>query len=217
VSHKRTNMDFLIDGPAEAPHTFVFAHGAGGPMDTPFMTAIARGLAARGIRVVRFEFPYMAARRIGKRNSAPDREPVLLQAWRDAVGAQPSGTRIAIGGKSLGGRMASMVADELGVDGLVCFGYPFHPASQPQRLRTAHLQSLRTPALIIQGERDPFGNATEVVRYQLAKTIRLAWMPDGDHSFKPRVKSGATEAGNLGQTVELAAAFIRGLAPGRKA
>jgi predicted alpha/beta-hydrolase family hydrolase len=78
-------------------------------------------------------------------------------------------------------------------------------------------QSLRTPALIIQGERDPFGNATEVVRYQLAKTIRLAWMPDGDHSFKPRVKSGATEAGNLGQTVELAAAFIRGLAPGRKA
>jgi predicted alpha/beta-hydrolase family hydrolase len=202
-------MDFLIDGPASAPQTFLFAHGAGGPMDSPFMTAVAHGLAAHAIRVARFEFPYMASRRIGKRNGAPDREPILLQSWCDAVAAQSAGGTIVIGGKSLGGRMASLVADELSVAGLVCFGYPFHPPSQPQRLRTAHLQSLHTPALIIQGERDPFGNATEVVRYQLAKTIRLAWLSDGDHSFKPRVKSGATEAGNLGQAVELAAAFIR--------
>jgi len=101
---------------------FLFAHGAGGGMNAPFMTAVARGLEARGIRVVRFDFPYMAA---GRR--VPDREPVLLQAWRDVVAEHGGGEAVAIGGKSLGGRMASMVADELRVRALVCFGYPFHP------------------------------------------------------------------------------------------
>lgn len=205
-------MDFLIDdpkrGPKTAKRTFIFAHGAGGAMDTPWMTRVARGLAEQGIRVVRFEFPYMAARRKGGKRGAPDREPVLLDAWREAVAAQGDPKKIVIGGKSMGGRMASMVADELGLAALVCFGYPFHPPGQPAKLRTAHLKSLKTPALILQGERDMFGSRADVEGYELSKRIRVEWLPDGDHSFKPRAASGVTEAENLVQVVTLAAKFI---------
>src|SRR5207244_5774650 len=108
----------LINGPSDAPRTLVLAHGAGGAMDTPFLDVVARGVAARAIRVVRFEFPYMAARRRGEKRGAPDRTPVLLQAWRDVVAELGGGPKVVIGGKSLGGRMATMVADELRVRGV---------------------------------------------------------------------------------------------------
>lgn len=202
-------MNFLTNGPADAKATLVLAHGAGGAMDTPFLTTIAEGVAACGIRVVRFEFPYMAARREGKRSGAPDREPVLLDAWRGVIGRLGGGPSLFIGGKSLGGRMASLVADEVRARGLICLGYPFHPPSQPSRLRTKHLAELQTPALIIQGERDPFGKREEVVRYELSPSICIEWLADGDHSFKPRVKSGATEAGNLAKAVALIGDFVR--------
>lgn len=199
---------FLFDGPKDAELTFVFAHGAGGAMDTPFMTNVARGLAKHGIRVARFEFPYMAARREGKKGGAPDRQPVLLDAWREAVAKLGGGAKVAIGGKSLGGRIASMVADELEVRALVCFGYPFHPPGQPAKTRTEHLAALRTPALIIQGTRDPFGTQEDVAAYKLSKKIRIEWLPDGDHSFKPRKSSGVTESENVQHAVDAAAKFI---------
>ena len=101
--------------------------------------------------------------------------------------------------------------DEAGVRGLVCLGYPFHPPGRPERLRTAHLAELRTPALIVQGERDPLGTVAEVEGYELAKTVRLAWLPDGEHSFRPRVRSGHTEEENLQRAVELVAEFAVGL------
>jgi len=196
-------MELLIDGPEDAASTLVLAHGAGGPMRSAFLSTTARRLAERGVRVVRFEFPYMAAKR-----KAPDREPVLLDAWRAVVAELGGGPHVFIGGKSLGGRMASMVADELGVRGLVCLGYPFHPPGKPERTRTKHLETLRTPALIVQGERDPFGTREDVAGYQLANTIRIEWLPDGDHSFKPRASSGTTEAENLQRAVEATAAFL---------
>ena len=202
-------MDMIFDGPAKADRTFVFAHGAGGAMDTPFMNVIAQGLAGHQIRVARFEFPYMAARREGRRKGAPDREPVLLDSWREAIAQLGGGSKVAIGGKSLGGRMASLIADEQGVRALVCFGYPFHPPGRPDRLRTKHLSGLVTPALILQGSRDPFGTADDVAKYDLAKSIRVEWLNDGDHSFKPRASSGVTVDQNLARAVELAAAFIR--------
>ena len=182
---------------AHSSRTFLFAHGAGGGMSSPFMTAVARGLEARGIDVVRFEFPYMQARR-----RVPDREPVLLQAWRDAVAKHGGGAAVAIGGKSMGGRMASMVADELDVRALVCFGYPFHPPGKPEKLRTAHLATLRTPALIVQGERDPFGTKSDVAGYELSPSIEIAWLAGADHSYRPR------ETENIARAVELATGFI---------
>ena len=166
-------------------------------MSSTFMTAVARGLEAHGIDVVRFEFPYMKARR-----RVPDREPVLLQAWRDMVAEHGGGAAVAIGGKSMGGRMASMVADELGVRALVCFGYPFHPPGKPEKLRTQHLALLRTPALIIQGERDPFGTRADVAGYELSASIEIAWLTGADHSYQPREKE------HIARAIELAAAFI---------
>jgi predicted alpha/beta-hydrolase family hydrolase len=199
---------FLTDGPDAAEQTYVFAHGAGGPMDAPFMNLVARELGERGIRVVRFEFPYMAARRTGGKRGAPDREKVLLDTWREVATKLCGGERLVIGGKSMGGRMATLVADELRVRGVVCFGYPFHPPGQPAKARTAHLEALVTPMLVLQGERDPFGTPEDVAGYKLSSQIRIEWIPDGDHSLKPRAKSGNTERQNLVHTVDLAAAFM---------
>jgi len=199
---------FLTDGPDAAEQTYVFAHGAGGPMDAPFMTTVARELGERGIRVVRFEFPYMAARRTGGKRGAPDREAVLLATWRDVVANLGGGERVVIGGKSMGGRMATLVADELRVRGVVCFGYPFHPPGQLAKVRTAHLETLATPMLVLQGDRDPFGTREDVAGYHLSSKIRIEWIPDGDHSLKPRARSGVTERQNLTRAIEAAAAFM---------
>lgn len=200
--------ELLIDGPAKARLTIVLAHGAGAPMDSPFMNTIAKGLAEAGLRVARFEFPYMHARRETGRGGGPDREPILLQAWRDAITDQGGGSRVVIGGKSLGGRIASMVADAMEVRGLVCLGYPFHPPGQLERLRVKHLEAMRTPTLILQGTRDSFGRREEVEKYKLAKTIRVVWLPDGDHSFKPRASSGRTEAQNVDEAIARLVDFV---------
>jgi predicted alpha/beta-hydrolase family hydrolase len=199
---------FLTDGPDAAEQVYVFAHGAGGAMDTPFMTTVARELGQRGIRVVRFEFPYMAARRTGGKRGAPDREPVLLNTWREVVAELGGGPRLFIGGKSMGGRMATLVADELQVRGAAVFGYPFHPPGQPNKLRTAHLETLTTPTLVLQGERDIFGTRGDVAGYRLSPQLRIEWIPDGDHSLKPRAKSGTTERQNLLHAIDTAAAFM---------
>jgi predicted alpha/beta-hydrolase family hydrolase len=201
-------IELLVDGPEDGARV-VLAHGAGAAMDSPFLATIASHLAASGVRVYRFEFPYMAARRSGKRRG-PDRQPVLLDTFRAVVAQIGAPERLVIGGKSLGGRMASLIADELGVRGLVCLGYPFHPPGKGENLRTEHLATLRTPALIVQGERDPFGTRAEVGSYRLSEAIRVEFMKDGDHSFKPRVSSGTTESDNLRRAAELTAEFIAG-------
>jgi hypothetical protein len=204
-----SDSDLLFDGPEDASATVVLAHGAGAPMNTPFMNTIARGLASEGVRVVRFEFPYMRARREAKRSTgAPDREPILRNSWKEIVERLGGGGRLVIGGKSLGGRIASMVADEVGARGLVCLGYPFHPPGRPDRLRTKHLETLTTPALIVQGTRDPFGTPEEIEGYRLSDSIQIKWIENGDHSFKPRAASGRTEAQNLVEGVEAVREFL---------
>lgn len=200
----------IFDGPADGP-IVVLAHGAGAPMDSPFMNVIAAGLGAAGLRAVRFEFPYMRRRRETGERRAPDREPALRTAWKEAIEALGGGERLVIGGKSMGGRMASLVADEMGVRGLVCLGYPFHPPDRPDRLRTAHLADLRTPTLIVQGTRDPFGTPEDVAGYTLSPAIRLLWLEDGDHSFKPRASSGHKEKEHLASAVAAVVGFVRGL------
>lgn len=205
-------MNLLFDGPEDARWTLTLAHGAGAPMDSPSMTNIARGLGRSGIRVARFEFPYMEARRrTGRRGGAPDREPALRQRWMDVIGELRGASRLAIGGKSMGGRIASLIADESGAHALVCLGYPFHPPGRPDRLRTKHLATLKTPALILQGTRDPFGSPEEVREYALSPSISLVWIEDGDHSFKPRASSGRTEAGNLDEAIVAVSGFLRNL------
>lgn len=206
------DRSFLVEGPESAPLTVALAHGAGAPMDAPFMNSVAAGLAAAGHRVARFEFPYMAARRHGRR-PPPDPERVLLASWRDVVAHLAPAQGLVIGGKSLGGRMASLVADELGVRGLICLGYPFHPPGRPEKLRTGHLAGLSTPTLIVQGTRDPFGRPGEVASYALAPSIRVVWIEDGDHGLMPPRRSARTGAGNLVEAVAAVADFLASLAP----
>lgn len=199
-------LELRLDGPEGAALTVVLAHGAGAGMDHPWIAGVAAGLAERGLRVARFEFPYMRSRREGKRRG-PDRMPVLQEAYRAAV-AECGAARFALAGKSMGGRIATMVADELGAVAVAVFGYPFHPPGKPEQLRTAHLRDLRTPTLILQGERDPFGKPDEVSGYDLSDAITVQWLADGDHSLAPRKKSGHTADGHFATAVAAAAEFV---------
>ena len=198
---------FLYNGPARAPLTLALAHGAGAAMDHAFMETMAAGIADAGFRVARFEFPYMAARRTTGKKAGPDREPKLRTTWHDVIDLFAD-KRIVVGGKSLGGRIASLIADEVHSHGLICLGYPFHPIGKPDRLRTDHLKDIKTPTLIVQGTRDPFGKPAEVADYELSNQVNVCWLEDGDHSFKPRKSSGRTERQNWQQGVDLAASFV---------
>ena len=202
--------DFIYDGPEDAPATVLLAHGAGAPMDSASMTAVARAIAAVGLRVARFEFSYMAARRAGQRKPPPKAELVMPEYEAAVVSLGAKGPLI-IGGKSMGGRVASMVADKLHdkgeVAGLVCLGYPFHPLGKPAQLRTAHLETLRCPALIVQGTRDPMGTREEVAGYRLSPALELLWLEDGDHDLKPRRESGRTLADHLQAMAKHVAVF----------
>lgn len=204
---------WLWTRPAGSPGaTLILAHGAGAPMDSPFMEEIAQRLGACGIAVVRFEFPYMAARRLGGMRRPPDPQARLLDAWRAVhaqVRQQVTGP-LAIGGKSMGGRMASLLADDLRVDALVCLGYPFHPAGKPEKTRVEHLAELRTPTLILQGERDALGSRPEVETYRLSASIRLDWLAAADHDLKPLKSSGFTQAQHLQHCAEVIAALLAG-------
>ncbi len=202
--------ELRVDG-ATGSRTIVLAHGAGAGMDTPFMNFFAKSLAERELRVVRFEFPYMTKRRQTGKGGPPDPQPILRQAWLEVIKTLGADCLI-IGGKSMGGRIASLVADEAAVAGLVCLGYPFHPVGKPHLLRTEHLETLRTPTLILQGERDPFGNRAEVAGYTLSPAVRIHWLADGDHDLKPRKRSRITPEQNWKEAIGAIVDFVaRGL------
>lgn len=171
------------------------------------MTQVAEGLAARGMYVVRFEFPYMARARTGVNRGAPDRMPVLEQAFTEALLSLGPGADWMIGGKSMGGRVATQLADRLGVRGVIALGYPFHPPKKPAQLRTAHLGAMKTPCLILQGTRDALGSQEEVSGYVLSPAITCRWLEDGDHSFEPRKKSGRSFEQNLAEALSEIARF----------
>ena len=192
--------------------TLILAHGAGAPMDSDFMQRMAELLAQRGVSVLRFEFPYMAARRSGGGKRPPNPQAQLLECWREVyaqVREQVQGP-LAIGGKSMGGRMASLLADELGVDALVCLGYPFHAPGKLDKPRVAHLAGLGTPTLIVQGERDALGNRQTVSGYALAPAISIEWLAAADHDLKPLKSSGFSHEQHLQHAAERVAGFLRG-------
>ena len=191
--------------PAET--TMVLAHGAGAPQTHPFMTAFAHRLSRSGIDVVTFNFLY---RERGRR--VPDPKARLEACYRAAIAAARArtgdGNRMVIGGKSMGGRIATQVAAAdgadgggAGVDGLVLLGYPLHPPGRPDKPRTAHLPSVTAPMLFVQGGRDVFGTPDEL-RPVLATCAdaELVTVDGGDHSFKRRGKN-APPAAEIYETV----------------
>jgi predicted alpha/beta-hydrolase family hydrolase len=205
-----SNPQLLFNGPSHAPRTIALPHGAGVAMDSPFMEFFAAGLADRGYRVARFEFPYMAAKRTTGKQRPPDPAPVLRETWLKVIGELGS-KGLVIGGKSMGGRIASLVADEASVGGLVCLGYPFHPTGKPEQLRVEHLATIKAPTLIVQGDRDAFGSREEVAGYKLSPSVRVAWLTDGDHSFTPRRSSGRTEQQNWDEALGEIVSFLEAL------
>ena len=197
----------LINGPKDSRYTVVLAHGAGAPMDSPFMETVCCALAEQGLRTVRFEFPYMAKRRTDGKKRGPDQTKVLLCTWNSVI-AQFDTEHLIIGGKSMGGRMATMVANDSGVRAVVCLGYPFHPPGKPDRTRLESLCQLDCPVLVVQGTRDPFGGPCEVSGYPLPTNIDIRWVEDGEHSYIPRKKSGRTVSQNLDCAVGAMMTFI---------
>ena len=208
---------FLIDGPDKSKYSILLAHGAGAPMDSPAMTAIAKSLAEAGFRVARFEFDYMASRRTSSGRKPPPRGETLKPEYVAAIAALKARGPLIIGGKSMGGRVASMVADEQRAAGLLCLGYPFHPVGKPSQLRTAHLVELKTPTLIVQGTRDPFGTRDEVATYKLSPQIEILWLEDGDHDLKPRKAiSGFSAADHLATMAKAVASWVEKVTGSRR-
>lgn len=197
----------IIDG-ENNPITFIFAHGAGAGMDHEFIQSVAKGLAFKGIRVIRFNFPYMIKRAEDGKRRPPDRAPKLLEAYQEII-EQCDADRLVIGGKSMGGRMASHLSELDKVAAMACLGFPFHPPGKPEKYKGDHLAELAKPCFILQGERDTFGKREEFADFNLSDSIRVEFIPDGDHSFKPRKSSGYTEQQNIALTVEKLSSFIK--------
>ncbi|MEY8880812.1 alpha/beta family hydrolase [Donghicola sp. XS_ASV15] len=183
-------MEFLLNGDEKGRTTILLAHGSGAPMDTPWMNLIAEGLADQGCRVARFEFSYMAARRTGGSKRPPAKADTYAPEFLSAIDALSCDGPLIIGGKSMGGRVASLIAQDLydvgRINGLLCLGFPFHPPKKPDNRRGENLADITCPALICQGTRDPFGTQEDVETYALSDAVTLHWLEDGDHDLKPR-------------------------------
>jgi len=211
-------INILIDGPSNADTTFVFAHGAGAGMEHEFMQFFASQIAAAGIQVIRFEFPYMAKRRLDGRKYPPNRQPQAMVFYSELLTQLALKGKIVVAGKSMGGRIASLItaeqADDLGIAGLVCLGFPFYAPKKnrsPESSRGEHLYYIKTPTLILQGQRDNFGRQEEVLAMPFASPVRLAFLNDGDHGFKPRVKSGFTLEQNMQEALKQILVFVDSL------
>ncbi|MBW3595611.1 MAG: dienelactone hydrolase family protein [Actinobacteria bacterium] len=201
-------VSVAFDGPHESRVLLVLAPGAGAPMDSDFMRDVASMIAADGVRVCRFNFVYQE---LGRK--APDRQNVLEDTYRAVIGGlRPDTATLVAGGKSLGGRIASMVAAAgADVDGLVFLGYPLHPPGKPERIRKSHLPSISVPMLFVEGTRDPFCPLAtlEDVRAELTAPNEVAVIDDGDHSFKVRKTSGRSTSDSWAEVAAATATWLR--------
>tara|TARA_B110000014_G_C20038707_1_gene539732 strand:- start:302 stop:952 length:651 start_codon:yes stop_codon:yes gene_type:complete len=203
--------NILINGPKEAKNILLFAHGAGASMDSKFMNSIAKGLNKNGIITIRFEFPYMEKRRSGK-NTFPDKIIVLCNFYKNLyfqVKKQYPDKNIWLGGKSMGGRVSTIISKSIDVNGVIVFGYPFHPINKIDKLRLESLQLSGPPILIIQGTRDKFGSIYEVQQYKIHKNNTILWLEDGDHSYKTLKKSKFSSEEYIAKASNEASLFIK--------
>jgi predicted alpha/beta-hydrolase family hydrolase len=196
-----------------ADRAVLLAHGAGADMNAATLTTVADALAAAKVPSLRFNFPYKAA---GRRS--PDRPPVLEAAVREAAAelarvSKVPAKRIVFGGRSMGGRIGSIVAADDGALGLVLLGYPLHPPGRATQLRVEHFPRLRMPALFVSGTRDAFGTPDELRREtkKIRGRVSFHWIETGDHGFKPLKSSGLTVDGVLADAASAVVAFVTGL------
>lgn len=211
---------FLVDGNLTDP-CVLFLHGSGAGCEHEWMSLMAQRLAGEGLLVMRTNFTWMdKAVRSGK-PCPPPKVDKLVHELESLV--QEIGRPLVIIGKSLGGRVGSMLAAESAsaassyIKGSVCLGYPFHPPSKPEQWRTAHWPQISVPMLVMQGERDPFGKREEVethlqaISNELNPGIRIEWWPDGDHDLLPRKRSGISGESQLQACARQVGEFVRSL------
>ena len=187
----------------------IFAHGAGAPMDHEFMNNMSLLLAEQGLEVHRFEFPYMHERRINGKKRPPDRIPRLIECYEQVICSMPDTSPVYLAGKSMGGRVATMVLEESIAQSAFVFGYPFHPTGKPDRLRTEHLEEISKPVHIFQGSRDAMGSEEEVRGYNLSSKIDVHWLHDANHDLKPRKASGFSQQEYLNYCAQTVGELIR--------
>ncbi|WP_071912272.1 alpha/beta fold hydrolase [Aeromonas sp. SCS5] len=203
--------EVIREGAVDAPVRILLAHGAGAGMEHAFLAELSRLLAGPDIEVVRFNFPYMSKRAQDGKCRPPDRQPVLLAHWREMV-REFAHPRLFLAGKSMGGRMAAEISDEIYCEmnaaGLLILGYPFHPPARPDRWRGEVLKQIKTPTLLLQGERDTFGSRVELADFPFSSAVSVHWLTDGDHGFKPRKSSGLCEQDNLQQSASRIRQFV---------
>ena len=203
--------NILINGPKEAKNILLLAHGAGAPMDSLFMNTISDGLNKNGIITIRFEFPYMAKKRLGK-NTFPDKFDELCTFYNKIylnIKKTNPNKNIWLGGKSMGGRVSAVISRSLDIKGVIVFGYPFHPINKFDKVRLESLQLSGPPILIIQGTRDKFGTIDEVKKYKIHKNNTIYWIKDGDHSYNTLKKSILSSEEAIIQTYNQASLFIK--------
>ena len=202
--------NILINGPKEAKNILLLAHGAGAPMDSVFMNTISGGLNKNGIITIRFEFPYMAKKRLGK-NTFPDKFDELCtfynKIYLNIKKINPN-KNIWLGGKSMGGRVSTVISRSLDIKGVIVFGYPFHPINKLDKIRLESLKLSGPPILIIQGTRDKFGTIAEVKKYKIHKNNTICWIKDGDHSYNTLKKSKLSSEEAIIQAYNQASLFI---------
>jgi predicted alpha/beta-hydrolase family hydrolase len=206
--------DFAFQGPKRgADRAVLLAHGAGADMHAATLTAFTDALADAKVPSLRFNFPYKAR---GAR--APDRAPVLEAAVREAAAALVQRTklppeRLVLGGRSMGGRICSMVAADDGALGLVLLGYPLHPPGRATQLRVEHFARLHVPTLFVSGTRDAFGTPAELKRHakKLKGPVAFHWIETGDHGFKPLKSSGLTVDAVLAEAAAAVVEFVKSL------
>ena len=188
-------------------------------MNSEFITQVAETLAASGIRVVRFNFPYMIKREEDGKRRPPDRAPKLLAAYEEVI--RQLNCPVVIGGKSMGGRMSSLLLaqnaqreerDRLPILGSACMGFPFHAVGKDPKDRLDHLKELTQPLLIVQGTRDAMGTQEEVSGYikegRLNSSIQISWLKDGNHDLKPRIVSGFSHQQHKDSAIKQVAEFV---------
>jgi len=192
---------------------FIFAHGAGAGSESDFMQNMAALLSEQGIDVGLFDFEYMQIAKQTNKRRPPERAPKLLTYFEKVLTEANPELPLFIGGKSMGGRMASMLACDSAqlIKGVLAFGYPFHPPGKHEKLRIDHFGNIPCPFLVLQGERDTFGTKEEIMAMQLTHSPVFTWLTDGDHSLKPRKKSGITENDNRQHAAKSAVQFIKSL------
>ena len=210
---KSSSVDIDVKSPQTPIARLILAHGAGAGKEHPFMQEMASHLVAGGIEVVLFNFPYMQQMKETGKRRPPDKADKLLAHFAEVITHTTKNIHSSlptfVGGKSMGGRMASMLYQEHDeIQGAMVFGYPFHPPGKPEKTRIAHMPTLTKPMLIIQGERDTFGTEQEVLNYTLPASIDCVFLADGDHSFKPRKASGKTQHEHMVYAAKLCVDFI---------